>query len=94
MFVEVRGFLQFLEIFGEKSVIVELTDDINISNCIDELDSIYNGSLKPLIFTDGQTQSMWVRIMLNGRDIRFLQGNNRIVHENDIILFMPALAGG
>lgn len=92
--VEIRSYGEFLELFGGRITIQDLTVPCSLENGIDQLDELVQGKLKPLIYDPAGNVDQWMRILLNGREIAFLKGDDRILRENDIFLFIPVLGGG
>ena len=92
--VEIRSYGEFQELFGGRTTFQDLTVPCSLENGIDQLDGLVQGKLKPLIYDPAGNVDLWVRILLNGREIAFLKGDDRILRENDIFLFIPVLGGG
>ena len=64
-----------------------------IRELIDELESRYNGFAQRLRKSDGTINS-FVNFYVNGEDIRFLDGVNTNIFNQDEISIVPAVAGG
>ncbi|ETA78960.1 MoaD/ThiS family protein [Youngiibacter fragilis] len=92
--IELRGYASFRALFGDTVTFVEIETPCSIEECIDKLDGILDHRLKPMISDKDGNQDIFVRILLNGREIAFLKGPNRMVNDNDILLFIPVLGGG
>ena len=75
---------------GETSVDA---DGATISAIVDSLDSSYPGLRERLLDDSGELRH-FVNIYLNGEDVRYLDGLNSAVGENDELSIVPAVAGG
>ena len=72
--------------------------DVNVSgSTVDELvnnmDDGYSGIKNRLLDEEGKVRK-FVNIYVNGEDIRFLNGVNTKIENNDEISIVPAVAGG
>lgn len=50
--------------------------------------------LKPYLVDNSNNIYHFINLYLNGQDIRFLEDNQKKIKENDIIIVIPAIAGG
>lgn len=64
-----------------------------IGDVLDALDQKYAGMKTQLITQDGQI-ARFVNIYVNDEDVRFLQGLNTEVKNNDTVVILPAMSGG
>ena len=60
---------------------------------LQELVSLYP-VLKPYLLDDNENLCHFVNIYVNGKDIRFIDGLQTEVKENDVIAVILAIAGG
>jgi len=72
----------------------KLYPNLTINTVVDVLDRKYAGRFKKELFLQDGSRNEWTRIILNGRDIRFLPREKLTVNDGDIILFSSVLAGG
>ncbi|MFX0137356.1 MAG: MoaD/ThiS family protein [Candidatus Hodarchaeota archaeon] len=70
----------------------KIKDNITIYNLIHYLDNQKQG-FKDLILEEGKIRP-YIKILINGRHINFLEGLDTILNETDTIAFFPAVAGG
>lgn len=92
MAVKVKLFANFREIAGEREISISgKTAEEVLENLIEE----YNG-LKEEIFTDYQTGKLKdnVNILVNGREIQFLNRLETRVEDGDTVAIFPPVAGG
>jgi len=73
---------------------VEKERVLSVDEFIDLVDERYNGQLKPELFLEDGRRNDWVRVMVNGRDIRFLPEDKLWVRDGDVIMISSVLAGG
>ena len=65
----------------------------NITNIISDLENKYPG-IKDRICEEYGEIRPFVNIFVNGEDIRYLEGLNSKLSENDEVSIVPAVAGG
>ncbi len=94
--ITVRAVGVLRDIFGKRSIDLEVyaEDAPTVFNALSELDILYDGKLNKMIFNQDNTLNEWSRVMLNGRDVRFLDKESLYLKDGDIILLMPQLGGG
>ncbi|NHI92514.1 MAG: MoaD/ThiS family protein [Candidatus Lokiarchaeota archaeon] len=56
----------------------------------------YREELEEIQILDENTGQFkeWMLILINGRNIRFLEGMNTILNEKDVVAISPPMAGG
>lgn len=64
-----------------------------LANSLKELISLYP-ALKPYLLDDNENLCHFVNLYVNGQDIRFVEGLQTEVKENDVIVLILAIAGG
>ncbi|MBI2853623.1 MAG: MoaD family protein [Chloroflexi bacterium] len=75
---------------GEKTVQANGT---TIGQLLEDLEKRYPG-FKERILTPDNGLNQFVALYLNDEDIRFLKELNTIVEDGDVLLILPAVAGG
>ena len=65
----------------------------NISDLIEKLESQFPGIKQRLCDEDGNVRR-FINLYVNNEDIRFLEGTDTALSENDIVSIIPAIAGG
>ena len=79
---------------GERKVNIEFGDEgSSVENIIVALNNLYPGILSKILDDDNQLHR-YVNIFIDGEDIRYLDGINTQVNENDELSIVPAVAGG
>lgn len=91
MKLKVRAFGDLMESLGREKT-VELDDGSTLKDLINIL-SEKTGTLKGhLGIYDGEKQV--INILVNGRNIRTIDGVETVLKEGDIVTFFPPVAGG
>ena len=75
---------------GNSTVSVSGSD---ITNIISDLENKYPGIKDRICEENGEIRP-FVNIFVNGEDIRYLEGLNSKLSENDEVSIVPAVAGG
>ena len=65
----------------------------NITNIISDLENKYPGIKDRICEENGEIRP-FVNIFVNGEDIRYLEGLNSKLSEDDEVSIVPAVAGG
>ena len=87
--VELAGALA--RIAGEKRVLVEAG---LLSQVLDALVSGHGEDFRDRLFDDGGRPRRFINIYVNGRDYRFLDKLDTVLHDGDVIALLPAVSGG
>jgi molybdopterin synthase sulfur carrier subunit len=66
---------------------------VNISALIEELENQYPGFKERLCDESGEVRR-FINLYVNNEDIRFLDGKETALNEDDIVSIIPAIAGG
>ena len=79
---------------GERKVNLELdSEGSSVENVILALNNLYPGILSKVLDNENQLHK-YVNIFIDSEDIRYLDGINTIVNDNDELSIVPAVAGG
>jgi molybdopterin synthase sulfur carrier subunit len=65
----------------------------NVSALIDELENQYPGLKDRLCDESGEVRR-FINLYVNNEDIRFLDGKNTALKDEDVVSIIPAIAGG
>ncbi len=93
MKVRALYYATFRQITGIKEKDVVLKDGSKISDLLSFLFKEHGNEFRDSIM-DGNKLRQGVKILLNGRDIDFLDGFETELKDGDLIHFFPAIAGG
>ncbi|HHX23599.1 MAG: MoaD family protein [Tepidanaerobacteraceae bacterium] len=72
---------------------VDITDCYTIKELLFKLSDIYGKKFQDAVF-NGEELSKDVIILVNGRNIYFLNQLETVINEDDIVTFFPVVAGG
>jgi molybdopterin synthase sulfur carrier subunit len=89
--IQVMTFSRVRQIIGKKQFVIEAE---NIEGLLSTLVSLYGVSLKQELYNEEGLFKSIYRILVNGRNINLLNGFQTKLHENDMVVIMPAMAGG
>lgn len=92
MEVEIRIPAYLGESVGRSNIKFSFDGDLTVYELLEELDELYG--LGKHIYSKNGALIDEVRILLRGRDIRFLAEEKLKLKHGDIVLVLPMLAGG
>ena len=90
--IEIRSLSYVSEIFPAKRFAYDVDEGTSVHHLLKKLDAQY--SLGQYIYDEKGALSDNIRIILRGRDVRFMRPEEWTLKESDIVLVMPILAGG
>lgn len=71
---------------------LNLFKETDINLLINLVNDLYPG-FSDKLFVNGKLNK-FINVYLNDEDIRFLQNEKTLVNDNDVVSFIPAIAGG
>jgi MoaD family protein len=89
--IQVMTFSHITQIIGKKQFVIEAD---NIEGLLSTLVSLYGVSLKQELYDEDRLFKSIYRVLVNGRNINLLNGFQTQLYENDLVVIMPAIAGG
>jgi MoaD family protein len=89
--IQVMTFSPITQIIGKKQFVIEAE---NIEGLLSTLVSLYGVSLKQELYNEDGLFTSIYRVLVNGRNINLLNGFQTQLYENDLVVIMPAIAGG
>jgi molybdopterin converting factor small subunit len=96
--VKVRTILTTKRIFGKGEVKFRLPEGSTLDDLLFSLINACGRELSPHLFNgdakDRDQKAHISRIVINGRDIEFLNGLGTVLHEADEVLIIPIASGG
>lgn len=90
--MEVRLYATLRQIAGSRSVVLDPSGD-TVRDALDDLIGLHPGLSERILDTNGGTRQ-YVAIMVNGRDIRHLNGLDTLVSNDSELDIFPPVAGG
>ena len=91
--MRVRIFGALRQLVGPKEVEVEVEAGDTVRDVLRALMAQYPALSSRVLDDDGNLQSS-INILVNGRSIRFLEGVNTSLDEDDVLAIFPPVAGG
>ena len=92
--MEVNFFAGLRQIVGQKTVYISVPEGSTARQLVDEIVRIYPALERELIDGQGNLYGH-VHVVINGRDIRFLEGSmEREIFAEDRVSIFPAIGGG
>lgn len=90
--IEVKFLTRFLEVTGKRKI--QIDDVNNVSDLINILLEKYGEKFKDLLLdADGNLRD-YLKIMLNGEDIRDIKGFETPLNNGDQVVMFQTIAGG
>lgn len=95
MKIRVHSILSLKEVLGGKDVEMIVPEGTTVSGLLTGMVEIWGDSLSPHLFEPGTDRLLpYVRLMVNGQTIRFLNGMETVLKDGDDVLLLPLAAGG
>jgi len=92
--VKVKLFAEYYDLAGKKHIIeLELPDGATVLDLARKLEEMFPRLRGRLVTSDGHIADE-PKILVNGRNIDWLQGENTRLHDGDTVAFFPPAAGG
>ncbi|MGA2676925.1 MAG: ubiquitin-like small modifier protein 1 [Methanobacterium sp.] len=90
--VKIKFLARFKDITGEKEVIIDYNGEI--ANLIEILTEKYDKGFKDSLFNENGELREYMKILINGEDVRNINGLKTTVNEDDEIVIFQTIAGG
>lgn len=93
--VKLQSMFDFVEIFGKPEIRVEVKENSSVGELLEILLERYGERLKEKM-VDPKTGEVFehLEILRNGRNIRFLQGEDTVLREGDSVTIFVPIGGG
>ena len=93
--VKLQSMFDFVEIFGKPEIKVEVKENSSVGELLEILMERYGERLKEKMI-DPKTGEVFehLEILRNGRNIRFLQGEDTVLREGDSVTIFVPIGGG
>jgi molybdopterin synthase sulfur carrier subunit len=91
--MRVRIFATLRSLVGAKEVEVDVEAGDTVRNMLDKLTAEYPALSKRVLDDEGNLQSS-INVFVNGRNIKFLDGLNSPIQEDDALALFPPVGGG
>jgi molybdopterin synthase sulfur carrier subunit len=90
--IEIKFLTRFLEITGERKT--QIDDVNNILDLVDVLIQKYGKEFKDLLMDTNGNLRDYLKIMINGEDIRDIDGLDTTLKDGDQVVMFQTIAGG
>ncbi len=95
MKVTLHTILGLKEVVGQRLTEVDLPDGATVGDCLTYMKERWGEGLSGrLLGPEGGAVLPYVRIMVNGQAIQFLDGLGTVLREGDEVLILPPASGG
>jgi molybdopterin synthase sulfur carrier subunit len=93
--VKVKVFATFRDILGLKETDLQFPSNITVRSLVQTLSNKYSqGKLERQVFDESGKVQKYVKILVNGRDVDFLDGPSTQLKDGDILAMFPPVGGG
>jgi molybdopterin synthase sulfur carrier subunit len=93
--IKVRVFASLRYILGKKELDLQSPEGTTVMALIDLLSEKYsNGKLRREVFDENGNVRKYVKILVNGRDIDFIDGLSTRMKDGDVVAMFPPVGGG
>ena len=93
--VKVRTILTIKKILGKGEIEVPVPENTTLQELVTMLGNRFGDELTSLLAGSENRNSLpYIRYMVNGRDIAFLNGMETALHSGDEVLILPPVSGG
>jgi len=93
--VNVQTILYLSKIVGAREIEISVPNGCTLQGILENMVDTYGDELASHLFQPKSTNLLpYLRLMVNGRDIAFLDGMNTLLKEGDEVLILPPVSGG
>ncbi len=94
MKVNVKFLASIREIVDAHQIWFEIRSGDTVESLLEILKSRFGTAFKDAVGKPSEDENSKIRILVNGRDIDFLQGAKTELKEGDTVVLIPPVAGG
>ncbi|MFX1320477.1 MAG: MoaD/ThiS family protein [Promethearchaeota archaeon] len=92
--IKILFFSLLADKFGKDEFTLNVEHVITLRDLLNQLSSLLGREFEEMNIVSEDKLNKYVIIGLNGRDIRQFNGLDTIIKDNDVLSFLPAIAGG
>jgi len=95
MKITLHTILSLKEVIGQRLTEIDLPHGSTMEDLLTYMRSRWGDKLSNRLFEpDSKAVLPYVRIMVNGQEIHFLEGTETLLKEGDEVLLLPPVSGG
>ncbi len=93
--VRVHTILMLQEVIGQREVELDLPQGTNLKGLLSHMVGVWGERLSGHLFKTGTEELLpRIRVMVNGRDMQFVQGLETVLQDGDQVHLFPPVSGG
>ncbi len=92
--MEIKVYATLRAVMGGKSVHLDNVSDITVAQMLQELYAKYPTLRSELFINNGDKLHPAIHILINGRDMRYINGMETIITIEDDVRMFPPVGGG
>ena len=93
--IKIRTILKLKKIIGKGAVELSVKEGTTLEEALDKMVETFGKELESSLFSsEDRSLLQHIRLIVNGRDIAFLNGLQTVLKEGDEILILPPVSGG
>jgi molybdopterin synthase sulfur carrier subunit len=93
--VKIYTILTLKQILGQREFEVSVQEGSTVRNLLSWMTERWGDKLSPHLFQPESDRVLsHIRLLVNGRDIQFLNGVDTVLHDGDEFSILPILTGG
>jgi molybdopterin synthase sulfur carrier subunit len=93
--VRVHTILTLQEVIGRREVELDLPQGTTLKELLSHMVGVWGEKLSERLFKAGTEELLpRIRVMVNGRDVQFVQGLETVLQDGDQVHLFPPVSGG
>ena len=89
-----KAFATLRDAFQGGSMTIELSEDSRIKDLLKELEKNLGEGFRKSVLKDQENLNPNIKVLVNGREISYLDGVETKLKDGDIVAFIPPVGGG
>jgi molybdopterin synthase sulfur carrier subunit len=93
--IKVKVFASFRDMLGIKETDLQFPSNVSVRSLVQALSNKYSqGKLERRVFDENDKLRKYVKILVNGKDVDFLDGASTQLKDGDLLAVFPPVGGG